>query len=264
MRYVTYGGDIEVLTELDLIEAIARMPGGYQEAGRRTVSVGRGYVEVELLAMPERDLGGLQAQSPVLWRATHADGLPEAVDLSKLHGSIPNTQSLAMSVRQAVTQQLKSGAGDFWSKRRINAIADLLSAAGWSGSRASIELLEDRNAHYLTWARSPELSVLKTRVDNAINEAKIGYQLQLSDRIPRSASAKAALPDFGLANFETTSVQRGTDDTRLFAFNKALNAQVTFVSNGELNIFVNDLRTKRALPLPNILQILELVQHPEV
>jgi hypothetical protein len=264
MRYVTYGGDIEVLTEIDLIEAIARMPGGYQSAGRRTIPIARGFIEVELLAMPERDLGGLQAQSPVLWRAVHADGLPDAIDLTKLHGSIPDTKSLSLSVRQAVVQQLKSGAGEFWSKRRIAAIADLLAVAGWSGNRASIELLEDRNAHYLTWSRSPELPTLKARIDNAINEAKIGYQRQLADRIPRSQAAKASLPDFGLANFETTSVQRGSDDLRLFAFNKALGAQVTFVSNGEMNVFVNDLRTKRALPLPAILQILELVKRPEV
>lgn len=265
MRYVTYGGDIEVLTEIDLIEAIARMPGGYQSAGRRTIPIARGFIEVELLAMPERDLDGIQATSPVLWRAVFAEGLPERVEVDKLHGSIANTSSLAAAVRAALSQQLKSGSGDFWARARNTAIADLLSSAGWSGSRASIELLEERNAHYLTWSRSPELDVLKTRVDNAIKEAQVSYQRSLADRVPRSSAAKAELPDFGLANFETTTVQRSDNGMQLFAFNKALNAQVAFIdSDRGTQIFVTDLRTKRPLPLPSLLQILERVSNPRV
>jgi hypothetical protein len=102
-------------------------------------------------------------------------------------------------------------------------------------------------------------------VDNAINEARLSYQRALTDHVPRSSAAKAELPDFGLANFETTTVQRGESGPRLFAFNKALNAQVAFVDSDQgTQIFITDLRTKRSLALPSLIQILERISRPEV
>jgi hypothetical protein len=266
MRYVTYGGEIEELTEEDLLEAVARMSGGYQPAGRRAIPVERGLVEIELFSIPERELDGITARSPIIWRASHSDGLPAHVDITKLHGEVMDIRLLHVAVRRALSQLLKSVAGNFWAQARVRAIADILEASGWPASRESIELSESWNVHYFTWADAPALSEVRRKVAVMISEAKQKHAKALSDNNLTTLAAHVALQGFGLANFSDPSIgatesPEGNQQS-VWTFNKPLDAQVVFARqpSGSTEIFVSTLRGRKALPLASLFAIVDEVK----
>ena len=271
MRYVTYGGEIAELTDEDLVEAARRMPGGYNSIGVRRIPVDYGFIDVELFSIPDTDLGGIKARSPVLWRATHQEGF-DRINLDRLHGEVANAQLVHFAVRKAVAAQIGSTAANFWSTLRTATIVEILGAIGWPPNRDNIELDLEKNLNYLVWPRlNKPLSAVANTLKTAVVEAKTDLTRQIEETKPRSALDKAKMQPFKLATCDVRPIQNQERITGsasvLNVFNQSVDLQLVIIETTELSststkIYLSTFGSRKPLAFQTLLQVVDDLKKP--
>lgn len=267
MKYVTFSGSIAELDESDLAEARIQAKSLYVALGERTISLPNGSITVELLTVPDKDIGSIKATSPIFWRGTCGEGLGQ-LDPEKINGSITDLKLLIPAVRRAVDQARASLSGSKHASISIETAADILAELGWRFDTSDVQLEADRNLHYIKRQNISvsELKASHAQLSLAISESKQEISRAQNADPGLNGSRLLELDQARLSFCNLRPVMIEDLPTGVQAsfrlFNPVCDLDVTAStvedrSNKSTSIYLSRNRSKRPLSLSSILEALK-------
>ena len=165
IKYVSYSGSIETLSDADIAEAAAVLDDRFELLESDTILVPGGSVEVDLYQVPDKD--GLTT-SNIFWRGVAGENLK--VDAKELSGEIVDKTQLTISVRHAYQSAIDELSKDDLEEARIKHAAALLKETGLNFLIGDIRLHQNFHILKQQHVTIPELRALFAYLNASIHD----------------------------------------------------------------------------------------------